>query len=68
MSWTRTTIRFAVRFVAENVSKDVDFEWQGSISGTADGVITATMDGVAEELPQKPHRLVRPPSHGARRC
>ena len=41
--------RFAVRFVAENVSGDVDFEWQGSITGTPDGVITATMDGVARK-------------------
>ncbi|HEX5993205.1 MAG TPA: hypothetical protein VFY70_11600, partial [Thermomicrobiales bacterium] len=40
---------FAVRFVAENVSGDVDFEWQGSITGTPDGVITATMDGVARK-------------------
>ena len=40
---------FAVRFVAENVSNDVDFEWQGSITGTPDGVITATMDGVARK-------------------
>jgi D-apionolactonase len=40
---------FAVRFVAENVSNDVDFEWQGSIAGTPDGVITATMDGVARK-------------------
>ena len=58
---------FSVRFVAENVSNDVDFEWQGSITGTPDGVITATMDGVARKrLPQEPHRLVRPPSDGAR--
>jgi hypothetical protein len=40
---------FTVRFVAENVGGDVDFEWQGSITGTADGVITATMDGVARK-------------------
>lgn len=40
---------FTVRFVAENVGSDVDFEWQGSITGTADGVITATMDGVARK-------------------
>src|SRR5215210_6632493 len=32
---------FTVRFVAEHVSDDVDFEWQGSIVGSADGVITA---------------------------
>ncbi len=40
---------FAVRFVAENVSNDVDFKWQGSITGSRDGVITATMDGVARK-------------------
>lgn len=38
---------FTVRFVAENVGGDVDFEWEGEISGTPDGVITAMMDGVA---------------------
>jgi hypothetical protein len=38
---------FTVRFVAENVSPLVDFEWNGEINGTADGVITATMDGRA---------------------
>jgi D-apionolactonase len=41
--------RFSVRFVAENVANDVAFEWQGSITGTPDGVITATMDGVARK-------------------
>src|ERR687889_23354 len=40
---------FSVRFVAENVGNDVDFEWHGSIAGTRDGVITATMDGVARK-------------------
>ena len=45
---------FTVRFIAENVSDDVDFEWQGSITGTPDGVITATMDGVARtRFPQR---------------
>ena len=38
---------FHLRFVAENVSPDVDFEWNGEIVGTAEGVITATMDGRA---------------------
>ena len=38
---------FSLRFVAENVGNDVDFEWTGTITGTADGVITATMDGYA---------------------
>src|SRR5215213_2404801 len=40
---------FSVRSVAENVSNDVDFEWQGSITGTPEGGITATMDGVARK-------------------
>jgi hypothetical protein len=38
---------FTVRFVAENVGGDVDFQWEGLITGTPDGVITATMNGVA---------------------
>ena len=40
---------FTVRFAAENVSGDVDFMWQGEITGTPDGVIIATMDGVARK-------------------
>ncbi|MBW3633503.1 MAG: hypothetical protein KY456_10815, partial [Chloroflexi bacterium] len=40
---------FSVRFVAEHVSNEVDFEWRGSITGTPAGVITATMDGVARK-------------------
>ena len=58
---------FSVRFVAENVNDDVNFEWQGSITGTSrrrhhgdDGRCGA------QELPPEPHRLVRPPSNGAR--
>jgi hypothetical protein len=39
--------RFTVRFTAENVGGDVDFAWMGTITGTPDGVISATMDGVA---------------------
>ena len=38
---------FRVRFIAENVAGDVDFQWEGTITGTPEGVITATMDGVA---------------------
>lgn len=38
---------FTVRFVAENVAGDVDFQWDGLITGSADGTITATMDGFA---------------------
>ena len=38
---------FTVRFVAENVGNGVDFAWAGLITGTPDGVITATMDGEA---------------------
>ena len=40
---------FSLRFVAENVGGDVDFKWQGSINGTPEGVITATMDGLARK-------------------
>ncbi len=38
---------FTVRFVAENVGHDIDFQWNGLITGTGDGVVTATMDGMA---------------------
>lgn len=40
---------FVVRFAAENVAGDVDFAWSGELRGTPDGVITATMDGVARK-------------------
>ncbi|MBA3450682.1 MAG: hypothetical protein H0T18_05665, partial [Chloroflexia bacterium] len=40
---------FTVTFEAEHVGGDVDFVWTGSITGTPDGVITATMDGVARK-------------------
>ncbi|MBA2597274.1 MAG: hypothetical protein H0V00_11700, partial [Chloroflexia bacterium] len=40
---------FTVTFEAEHVSGDVDFAWTGSIIGTPDGLITATMDGVARK-------------------
>jgi hypothetical protein len=40
---------FVLRFAAENVSGDVDFAWNGELRGTPDGVITATMDGVARK-------------------
>lgn len=36
---------FVVRFRAEHVERDVDFVWDGTISGTSDGVITYSMDG-----------------------
>src|SRR5262245_55432338 len=29
---------FSLRFVAENVGNDVDFEWIGTITGSSDGV------------------------------
>lgn len=38
---------FTVRFEAENVAGDVNFQWRGELTGTTDGVITATMDGSA---------------------
>jgi hypothetical protein len=40
---------FSLRFVAENVGNDVNYEWTGTIAGSADGVITATMDGHARQ-------------------
>jgi hypothetical protein len=38
---------FTVRYSAEHVSRDVDFAWDGVITGRADGVIRAEMDGQA---------------------
>ena len=38
---------FTVRYTAEHVSPDVDFAWDGTITGSADGVIRAEMDGQA---------------------
>lgn len=38
---------FTVRYSAENVSPDVDFAWNGTITGSADGAIRAEMDGQA---------------------
>ena len=46
---TRLDNGFRVTFAAENVGGDVDFAWQGSIVGAADGTITATMDGEARK-------------------
>jgi hypothetical protein len=37
---------FMVRFSAEHVSADVDFAWEGTIEGRADGTIIYHMDGV----------------------
>ncbi|MFT4037142.1 MAG: hypothetical protein QM692_03085 [Thermomicrobiales bacterium] len=44
---------FTVRYSAEHVSPDVDFAWDGVITGTADGVIRAEMDGAARRDFQK---------------
>src|SRR4051812_4975874 len=33
---------FTLRFTAENVGGDIDFVWNGEITGAPDGVITAT--------------------------
>lgn len=44
---------FAVTFTAENVAGDVDFAWEGRITGTQDGVIQASMRGVARRDFQK---------------
>jgi hypothetical protein len=38
---------FTVRYSAEHVSPDVDFAWDGTLVGSADGVIRAQMDGRA---------------------
>ncbi|MEZ4561239.1 MAG: hypothetical protein R2853_00675 [Thermomicrobiales bacterium] len=38
---------FTVRYSAEHVSPDVDFVWDGVLTGTADGVIRAEMAGHA---------------------
>ncbi len=38
---------FAVRYTAECVSDDVDFVWQGRLTGTPEGVITAVFEGEA---------------------
>ncbi|MCA9876630.1 MAG: hypothetical protein KC442_02575 [Thermomicrobiales bacterium] len=38
---------FTVRYTAEHVTGDIDFVWDGVITGSADGVIRAEMDGRA---------------------
>ncbi len=38
---------FSVKFMAEHVNDEVDFVWTGSLSGTADGVITCLLAGEA---------------------
>jgi hypothetical protein len=38
---------FAVRFTAEHTDGNVDFAWEGRISGTEDGVISFAFDGEA---------------------
>ena len=37
---------FEVRFRQRHTYRDVDFEWRGMISGSAEGVLTYEMDGV----------------------
>ena len=74
---------FSLRFVAENIGNDVDFAWVGTITGTPDGVITATMDGQARrdflknrigwcvlhpmELAGSPATVETPDGHSVRR-
>lgn len=38
---------FSVRFTAEHRNAEIDFVWDGIIEGTADGVLTYTLDGTA---------------------
>lgn len=38
---------FQLSFTAEHINNEVDFLWQGIISGTSDGTITCILDGVA---------------------
>jgi D-apionolactonase len=38
---------FRITFDVENREDDIDFAWQGTITGAADGAITCTLDGVA---------------------
>ncbi|REE86198.1 hypothetical protein A8990_11195 [Paenibacillus taihuensis] len=44
---TRRGDSFEVAFVAEHRQGEIEFEWKGSIVGSADGTITYTFDGVA---------------------
>jgi hypothetical protein len=39
---------FDVRFSVRHRAPDIDFSWQGTIAGDADGRITYSLDGVAE--------------------
>ncbi len=38
---------FSVRFTAEHVQGEIDFVWDGTFVGTAEGVVTCTFDGEA---------------------
>ncbi len=38
---------FRIRYVVDNRQGDIDFAWQGEITGAADGTITFRMDGEA---------------------
>jgi D-apionolactonase len=40
---------FDVRFSVRHRAPDIDFSWQGAIAGGADGRITYSLDGVAEQ-------------------
>jgi hypothetical protein len=40
---------FDLRFAVRHRAPDIDFSWQGSINGDADGRITYSLDGVAEQ-------------------
>src|SRR5271165_6472678 len=40
--------RFKARFTAEHKEKDIDFQWEGEISGNSSGHLVYSMDGVAK--------------------
>ncbi|HSI96758.1 MAG TPA: hypothetical protein VK926_00205 [Gaiellaceae bacterium] len=40
---------FELRFFVRHQAHDIDFSWQGAVTGDADGRITYSLDGVAEQ-------------------
>jgi hypothetical protein len=44
---TQGDATFAIEYDVANREGEIDFAWRGAISGTADGTITLSMDGVA---------------------
>jgi hypothetical protein len=43
--------RFTVRFAARHRYRGLDYQWLGTIAGSADGVLSYEMDGVASGFP-----------------